>query len=277
MKLILPEVPALMQTAIRFLVSTLMLLGWLGYKRHAVNSQAHLFKWGVMAGVLFTLEFLFISLALTYTSPSRLTIFLYTSPFVVALVLPVFIPAERMGKMQWAGLVCAFLAVLLVFVSPSNSGNAAPSNTSSLIKPWVGDVLALLAGLAWGLTTVLIRAKGLTQLSAETLMLYQVAVSAMVLSPLSLLGGQHWLNILQATSQFSMLILIAQVLCAFVSYLAWMWMLARYPATKMSSFVFLSPVFTLIFSGLWLGEAITLNLIVALGLVGVGIALVNRK
>ena len=36
-----------------------------------------------------------------------------------------------------------------------------------------------------------------------------------------------------------------------------MWMLARYPATKMSSFVFLTPVFALLFGAGWLGEPIT--------------------
>jgi len=64
---------------------------------------------------------------------------------------------------------------------------------------------------------------------------------------------------------------------AFVSYLAWMWMLARYPATKMSSFVFLTPVFALLFGAAWLGEPITAGLVAALGLVAVGIVLVNRK
>ena len=64
---------------------------------------------------------------------------------------------------------------------------------------------------------------------------------------------------------------------AFASYLAWMWMLARYPATKMSSFVFLTPVFALLFGAGWLGEPITAGLVAALGLVAVGIVLVNRK
>jgi drug/metabolite transporter (DMT)-like permease len=64
---------------------------------------------------------------------------------------------------------------------------------------------------------------------------------------------------------------------AFASYLTWMWMLGRYPATKLSSFVFLTPVFALVFAAVWLGEPITAKLVAALALVGVGIVLVNRK
>jgi len=67
------------------------------------------------------------------------------------------------------------------------------------------------------------------------------------------------------------------VVGAFASYLAWMWMLGHYPATKISSFVFLTPVFALLFGSLWLHEPVTLNLIAALFMVAVGIVLVNRK
>jgi hypothetical protein len=53
---------------------------------------------------------------------------------------------------------------------------------------------------------------------------------------------------------------------AFASYLAWMWMLGHYPATKISAFVFLTPLFALLFGMLWLGEAVTLTLILSLTL-----------
>ena len=67
------------------------------------------------------------------------------------------------------------------------------------------------------------------------------------------------------------------VVGAFASYLAWMWMLGRYPATKISVFVFLTPLFALLFGHLVLGEQVTSTLLVALALVAVGIVLVNRK
>jgi len=72
-------------------------------------------------------------------------------------------------------------------------------------------------------------------------------------------------------------LLLQTVVGAFASYLAWMWMLGRYPATKISAFVFLTPVFALLFGALWLHEPVTLNLIAALSMVTGGIVLVNRK
>ncbi|MEI7538713.1 MAG: EamA family transporter, partial [Comamonadaceae bacterium] len=48
-------------------------------------------------------------------------------------------------------------------------------------------------------------------------------------------------------------------------------------ATKISAFVFLTPVFALLFGALWLHEPVTLSLILALVMVAAGIVLVNRK
>ena len=64
---------------------------------------------------------------------------------------------------------------------------------------------------------------------------------------------------------------------AFASYLTWMWLLRHYPATQMSTFTFLTPVFALVFGVVLLNEPLTLQLVVALTGVAVGIVLVSRR
>jgi drug/metabolite transporter (DMT)-like permease len=87
--------------------------------------------------------------------------------------------------------------------------------------------------------------------------------------------GEPWDN---PWSSFAMASVVVQtVVGAFATYLAWMWMLGHYPATKISAFVFLTPLFALLFGMLWLGETVTLTLTLSLTLVAVGIVLVNRK
>ena len=54
-------------------------------------------------------------------------------------------------------------------------------------------------------------------------------------------------------------------------------MLGHYPATKISVFVFLTPIFALLFGALWLGEPVTNGLVIALTFVAVGIVWVNRR
>ena len=66
------------------------------------------------------------------------------------------------------------------------------------------------------------------------------------------------------------------VVITFASYLVWFWLLRHYPATRVSAFVLLTPVFGLLAGVLLLGEPLTARLLVALGAVCVGIALVNR-
>jgi drug/metabolite transporter (DMT)-like permease len=190
-------------------------------------------------------------------------VFLYTSPFWVAALLPLFIRSERLRPVQWLGMVCAFAAVVFALREGFGSGDAT------------GDLMGLAAGALWGLTTVAIRATNLTRISAEKLLFYQLAVSTVVLILLSHGMGEPWDT---PWSGFAIGSVVVQtVIGAFASYLAWMWMLGHYPATKISAFVFLTPLFALLFGMLWLGEAVTLTLVMSLTLVAVGIVLVNRK
>jgi drug/metabolite transporter (DMT)-like permease len=127
----------------------------------------------------------------------------------------------------------------------------------------------------WGLTTVMIRSSRLTNISAERLLFYQVSVSALMLPLLSLALGEAWVWSWSGFVWLSMTVQTA--IGAFASYLAWMWMLGHYPATRISSFVFLTPLFALLFGAWWLGEPVTLNLLAALAMVAGGILLVNRR
>jgi len=262
-KVTVAELPPLFVSAVRGLGATLLLWLWCRWRGvRLFESDGSLWA-GLLVGSLFAIEFAFIYMGLQLTSASRLTVFLYTSPFWVAALLPLFIRSERLRPVQWLGMVCAFAAVVFALREGFGSGDAA------------GDLMGLAAGALWGLTTVAIRAANLTRLSAEKLLFYQLGVSTVVLGLLSRGMGEPWDA---GWSGFAIGSVVVQtVVGAFASYLAWMWMLGHYPATKISAFVFLTPLFALLFGMLWLGEAVTLSLALSLALVAVGIVLVNRK
>jgi drug/metabolite transporter (DMT)-like permease len=222
---------------------------------------------GLLAGTLFAIEFACLYVGLQFSAASRLTLFLYTAPFWVAVLLPFFVTSEKLRPRQWLGLICAFGAV--VFSMREGLDTADQPNQ------WRGDLLALVAGMFWGLTTVVIRSSPLAKVSPEKLLLYQVGISAVTLPILSLVLGEHWVWTFSAFASNSLL--LQTVAGAFASYLAWMWMLGRYPATKISVFVFLTPVFALLFGALWLNEPVTVNLLASLFMVAGGIVLVNLK
>jgi len=270
-KATLPEVPPVMQASLRFMGATFMLWIWCRVRGVALFDSDNSLKAGFVAGILFCAEFVCIYLGLQHTSASRLTIFLYTAPFWVALLLPIFVKTERLALMQWMGMLLAFVAVAFALQDGLHQNT---TNDSSAMW-WLGDALALAAGALWGFTTVVIRSSTLIKISPEKLLFYQVAISAALLPIVSLQLGESWSvrwSVFAATS-----IVLQTVIGAFASYLVWMWLLGRYPATKLSAFVFFTPVFALLFGAWWLGEAITPSLVAALAGVAAGIVLVNKK
>jgi drug/metabolite transporter (DMT)-like permease len=257
------ELPPVFQSAVRGVGATLLLWLWCQWRGVRLFERDGSLWAGLLVGCLFAAEFAFIYIGLQHTTASRLTVFLYTSPFWVAALLPLFIRTERLRPVQWLGMACAFAAVVFALREGFGGGGAT------------GDLMGLAAGALWGLTTVAIRAANLTRLAAEKLLFYQLAVSTVVLLLLSHLLGEPWSGTWSGFAMGSMAVQTG--VGAFASYLAWMWMLGHYPATKISAFVFLTPLFALLFGMLWLGEAVTLTLTLCLVLVAVGIVLVNKR
>ena len=262
------EVPPLWQASMRFWAAAVLIWLWCRARGVPLFARDGTFWPGLLAGSLFAAEFTFIYLGLLHTTASRLTVFLYTSPFVVALLLPRVVPGERLRRIQWVGLVIAFAAVALAFSEGFNQG-------SPVAGQWIGDAMALGAGALWGLTTLTIRATGLSGASAEKTLFYQVAVTALAAPLVSLALGEVWSLDYSARAWGSLA--IQTVVGAFASYLTWMWLLRHYPATQMSTFTFLTPVFALVFGVVLLSEPLTLQLVVALVGVAAGIVLVSRR
>lgn len=262
------EVPPLWQASLRMGGATLLLWLWCRARGVPLFARDGTLSGGLLAGLLFAGEFCFIYLGLQHTSASRLTVFLYTSPFVVALLLPRVVPSETLKRMQWIGLTIAFAAVAIAF-------SEGFLHSAPLAGQWKGDAMGLAAGMLWGLTTLTIRSTRLAHASAEKTLFYQVGVTALVAPLLSLALGETWSLSYSAQAWGSLG--LQTTVGAFASYLTWMWLLRHYPATQMSSFTFLTPVFALVFGVVLLGEALTLQLTLALVGVAVGIVLVNRR
>lgn len=266
-KATLPELAPVFQAAVRFVGAIVLLWLWCVWRGVRLFERDGSLGAGLLAGALFAGEFAAMYLGLQYTTASRLTVFLYTSPFWVALILPLLVPAERLRAVQWVGLACAFAGVAFALREGFTQGGAGLT--------WRGDLLGLAAGALWGLTTITIRSTVLARVSPEKMLFYQVAVAAVGLPLLSLGLGEpwHW----QWSGFAATSIALQTLVGAFASYLVWMWLLANYPAMRISVFVFLTPLFALGAGALWLREPITPSLLAALALVALGIVLVNRR
>lgn len=269
-KIALPQVPPLAQVALRSGLGWLLLVAFAQWRGIALWSRATLLP-GLLAGLLFAVEFACIYSGLQFTSASRMTVFLYTSPFMVALGMRWLHPEEQLQPQQWLGLLLAFGGVSLAFWEAFSAPTQGP-------RQWWGDALGVAAAALWAATTLVIRGSSLSRAPAEQTLAYQLLVSALLMGLASLAWEQAAHLPWKSLSALSLGSLLFQgIVICFASYLTWFWLLAHYAAARVASFVLLTPVAGLFFAVLLLNEPLTLRLAIGLVAVVIGMVLVNRR
>lgn len=258
-------VSPVLQAGVRSLGASLLVWVWMLIRREPLFKKDGTLWWGILIGVLFSGEFLLIYWGLDFTSASRAVVFLYTMPFVVALGAQFLIPGERLRMNQVAGLCCAFIGVVVAF-----SEHIGLADYGMLI----GDLMLFGAAVLWGSVTILIKITPLSPIRPSKTLFYQLAVSALVLPPASWAMGEP--GIVSVSPMIAASIVYQTVWVAAITYLAWFWLVQNYPAPRLTSFSFLTPLFGVLLGVVLLKEDLTSALLLALVLVCLGIYLVNR-
>jgi len=261
MKLAVAEISPILQAGLRSGLGAVLVYVWARWRGIALFAADQSLRPGLLAGLLFGLEFVFIFVGVERTTVSRMVVFLYTAPCFTVLGLHFFVPGERMGWRQAAGVLLAFAGLVLAFSDKASGGSL------------LGDAFGVLAALFWAATTVLIRATKLAQVTATKVLLYQLVVSAAVMFPLSWLVGERGIGVLSAPTLWAMAYQV--VIVAFISYLAWFWLLTRYLAGRLLVFSFLTPLFGVWFGMLLMHDQPSLHFFIAAAMVVGGIVLVN--
>ena len=265
-KLAAHGVSLVMQGAIRSAIAFALLLAWSRLRGIPLHARDGTLVPGVLAGILFGAEFALIYAGLAHTTASRMVVFLYLAPALTALGLALLVPGEHLAPRQWTGVTLAFAGIVFAFRDGLVAGDRAT---------WLGDAFGIAAAVAWAATTVLIRATSLTRLRAEKTLAYQLGVSAPLMFLASLALGEP--GIVQVTPLAAASLAFQSIVVAFASYLTWFWLLTRYLAGRLAVFSFAAPLFGVASGHLVLGESITPAFLVAAGLVGAGIVLVNLR
>lgn len=260
-----PNMPPVLQIAIRSGAAALLVGLYLRGKGGALLPGSGKWLPGVAAGVLFTLEYVFIAEGLRFTNASRMVVMLYTAPAFAALALHFLIPAERLHPIQWGGMALAFCGIALAFYDKGASPQAATR------PALLGDFLGLLAGISWGATTVVIRTK-LSETPATQTTFIQLLTCCIVLLPGSALTGQLHFS-LNTIAWISLAFQILMV-CV-VGMLLWFWLLTVYPASQLGALCFLTPVFGITFGVVLLRESVAPQFILGAAMVLSGIAFVS--
>ena len=263
-KLALPDVPPMLQALIRSIgaLPVLLVIGWFrGVKFFERDGTL----WpGVIAGVIFGIEFVLIYRGLLLTSASRAVVFLYVAPFFVALGSFVFL-GERLRAPQWGGLALSFAGVALAIGVPQANVDA---------KVLLGDLLIVAGGALWATTTLIVKTTALIKAPAEKGLGYQVAISIPILALAAWISGE---TITHVPGPLSLALLAYQAFWVVgLTFLLWFALVKTYSASKLSAFTFVTPLFGVVASYFIMHDTLTIAFGVAALLVIAGLYLVNK-
>jgi drug/metabolite transporter (DMT)-like permease len=264
-KFAIHEIPPIIQAALRSLFGALFVGAWTLSRGVPLLKRDGTLLAGIVAGVLFALEFLLIARGLMWTTATRATLFLYAAPFLVVIGSRWFIPSDHFHASQWLGLLLSFIGIVIAF------GLATPATDPHQL---LGDFMLLGAAAAWAATTLVIKTSALNHASAEKNLLYQLVVSFPLLAIAVPIFGEHIEAMPSALALGTLAYQIVWVVS--VTYLVWFALVVRYSATRLSAFTFLTPLFGVAAGHVVLGEPLTIPFVVAVALVAVGLVLVNR-
>jgi len=264
MKGVASNAAPVMQLAIRFGGAAIFFGIWVFIREGRRAFDDGSLPSGLLLGLMFSLEFIFVGEALAHTTAAHSVVFLYTAPIFTALGLQ-FLPEERLSRLQWAGIAIAFMGIVIAFFGFSNR---------PALELIIGDLLALLGGVSWGLSNVVLRRGRIGGATTAKTVLYQVATAAIVLGAFAALTGHAQIEPSTAT----ILSLVFQTLIvAITSYLVWFWLLRRYLTSRLMLLSLLTPLFGVMFGAALLGDPVDLRFAVGALLVLMGVLLVNLQ
>ena len=251
---------------IRSFIAFIFIIIWMRLVNKPIVFKRENIKISFIAGVIFALEFLFLFLALDFTTVSRNSIIYYSMPLWLTILLFFTKNNEKISLLKLVGLILAFIGVV---ISITNFKIDLILNSQNLI----GDILAFLAALFWAILIIIAKNSSFSKVSPEMQLLWMVMVSGPILTIFSLFIEDPIRN-------FQLIhiwgILFQSIIVVAGGFLFWLWLLSKYPASGVASFSFLTPIFTIFFGWLILSEVLTIDFLIAAFLVISGLILINR-
>ena len=130
-----------------------------------------------------------------------------------------------------------------------------------------------LAALFWAATTLVIKASSLSRVSPEKTLLYQLLACVPIVGFGALVFGERITAMPSAVALGS---LAYQTVVVGATFSLWFALIVKFSASRLSAFMFLTPLFGVAAGHLVLGEPLTPAFALAVALVAGGLILVNR-
>jgi drug/metabolite transporter (DMT)-like permease len=264
-KLAIHDIPPLIQSSARSAIAAFIVFAWTQARGMALFKRDGTLGAGILAGVLFALEFVLIYRGLVWTTATRGVLFLYLAPFFVVIGSRWLVPGDQFSLSQWLGLLLSFAGIVIAIGQPTPATDP---------HQMLGDIMLVGGGAAWAATTLVIKASALNRISAEKTLLYQLSVSTPLLAVGALIFGERMNAVPSAIAIGAFAYQTIWVVS--VTFAVWFVLIVRYSAARLSVFTFLAPLFGVAAGHFVLNEPLTPAFAVAAVLVAAGLLLVNR-
>jgi len=264
----LEEAPPLVVVALRLMISAMCFLPWVfatgGTKGIGVRRMGELF---LLSLVGTSLHYATQTAGLQYTTATNASLYTTTGPITI-LLLSALILGERITTRKAVGVLLAVAGVLVVMGSETL--------TSFELGNVKGDLLVLVSIVMWGLFTVF--GKRITdELGALRVTAWVTILGAVTMAPVGLYEARSegfTLSILSLEGWVAIGFL--GIACSFLATLLYFVALGMSESQKVGVYLYAIPPMTAVVAALYLGEAITPNLIFGAILVISGVALTER-
>jgi len=223
------------QVGLRSACAFLPVLAFAFFMRRKLSLTDGTLPFGRLNGLLFSIEFCLMFIALDYTTVARASRFFYVMAVWVAIAAHFLVPGEELTLNKTLGLGCAIAGVTWALAGDLGDADA---------NAWIGDAFALLAGMFWAAIAIVTRISRLSQVSPEMNLLYQLAVSAVLMIAIAPLFGapiREPTIAIYAFFAFQVIVIVA------IGFLLWFWILSIYPISNMASFSLLALGFGILF------------------------------
>jgi drug/metabolite transporter (DMT)-like permease len=262
-KVALHDLPLFGMLCLRMLISTATLGAYAAWARVPLLQTGRSTGYVLGQTGFFLLSQVSLFTGLTLTGAGRAAIMFNMQPFFTLLLLPLFVPSERVGARRWIGTAVAFGGVALVLAARGTGGGSL-----------LGDGLCLLAALGWTGNVILNRTMP-RDINSAALIFWNVTAAIPVVGLLSLAleGEAAWHFTPAAVAS----VLYLGTIAAGLGFVLIVWLVRTYSASRVNVFVFLSPVFGVLIGWALLGEPIEVLQALGAAAVATGILVVATE
>lgn len=258
------ELPPLFAAGARFFIAGVVLYAFMRIKGETAPTAKQWQSLTIMALLMFVAEYGPLFWAEKYVPSGVVSVLAATLPILTLIIEMLILRQQRMRPMLAIATILGFVGVAVLLI-PGGKQHLA-----------LVPCLAILAGATtWSLGSVLTRSMNLPTSRPVTAGAAMLLGGVMLLALSAGFGEMHPFPHITFRAAGALLYLI--VFGSLLAFTAFVWLLARMPATRVSSHAYVNPIVAVALGYLMAGELITIRILAGTALVLISVFLILRR